>query len=271
MLSFKLLGLAVALCSLTPIVPAQPNNTTIQIEAIQAHFNQSGLVPVVLPKFTPTALLAVSFKGLGKITIGQAISKEQAVYEPQLSLTPVNASAPLRGKYTIVMFDAGPPGSDQSHGQRRHWLVNGATIPASANANMSTVGAMTITQYISPNPPVGDGPHRYVVVAFAQPADFLAPAELSQANSGGGVFSVMGYVRSTKLGAIVAASYFTCQRGSATVPLPPTSAVVSETLPGWKGTVQPTGATAQKANSGLTATRNGLALFLAPVMGFLAL
>lgn len=77
MLSFKLLGLAVALCSLTPIVPAQPNNTTIQIEAIQAHFNQSGLVPVVLPKFTPTALLAVSFKGLGKITIGQAISKER--------------------------------------------------------------------------------------------------------------------------------------------------------------------------------------------------
>jgi len=47
--------------------------------------------------------------------------------------------------------------------------------------------------------------------------------------------------------------------------------VVSETLPGWKGAVQPTGAMAQKTNSGLSATRNALALFLAPIMGFLAL
>ncbi|KAH0830476.1 phosphatidylethanolamine-binding protein [Lanmaoa asiatica] len=270
MLSFKSLGLALALCSIPP-VPAQPNSTTVEIEAIKAHFNQSGLVPGFLPQFTPSALLAVSFKGLGRVAIGQPVSREQVLYEPNLSVTAANVSMALRGTYTIMMVDAGPPGLDQSHGQRRHWLVNGATIPASVNSNLSLVGATAVTQYIPPNPPVGDGPHRYVFLVFAQPADFLAPGDLSRANTGGGIFVVEDYVRFTKLGAIVAASYFTCQRGPATATLPPTSAVVSATLPGWSGAVQPTGAMAQKANSGLSATRNALALFLAPVMGFLAL
>ncbi|KAG6376044.1 phosphatidylethanolamine-binding protein [Boletus reticuloceps] len=261
MLSFKLLGLALALCSIPP-VPAQPNNTQVEIEAVTAHFTQSGLVPAVLSKFTPSALLAVSFKGLGKIAIGQPVSREQALYEPNLSLTAANSSVTLQGRYTIVMADAGPPGADQSHGQRRHWLVNGATIPAPTNVNVSMVGATAVTRYIPPNPPVGDGPHRYAILVFAQPVDFLPPADLLWENTGGGIFAVEDYVR---------ASYFTCQRGPATVTLPLTSAVVSATLPGWKGAAQPTGATAQKTNSGLSATRNALALFLAPIMGLLAL
>ena len=76
MMSFKLLGLALALCSIPP-VPAQLNSTAVGIEAVEAHFTQSGIVPAVLPKFTPTALLAVSFKGLGPIAIGQSISRER--------------------------------------------------------------------------------------------------------------------------------------------------------------------------------------------------
>lgn len=99
-----------------------------------------------------------------------------------MSVTVANSSAVLRGTYTIMMVDAGPPGADQSHGQRRHWLVNGATIPGvsfdsyvredadcrikvSANSNVSMVGATVVTQYIPPNPPVGDGPHRLVSCA----------------------------------------------------------------------------------------------------------
>jgi len=76
MLSFKLLGLTLALCSIPP-VPAQPNSTIVEIDAIKAHFAQSGLVPAFLPTFTPTALLAVSFKGLGSVAIGQPVSRER--------------------------------------------------------------------------------------------------------------------------------------------------------------------------------------------------
>lgn len=76
MLSFKLVSLTLALCSIPP-VPAQSNTTTVEIEAIKAHFAQSGLVPAFLPTFTPTALLAVSFKGLGRVAIGQLVSRER--------------------------------------------------------------------------------------------------------------------------------------------------------------------------------------------------
>lgn len=77
MLSFKLLGLTLAFSSILP-VSAQPNSTVVRIEAIKAHFTQSGLVPAFLPPFTPSAFLTVSFKGLGRVAIGQPVSRERA-------------------------------------------------------------------------------------------------------------------------------------------------------------------------------------------------
>lgn len=76
MLSFKVLCLTLAFCTIPPVL-AQPNSTVVEIVAIKAHFNQSGLVPAFLPQFTPNALLAVSFKNLGRIAIGQPISRER--------------------------------------------------------------------------------------------------------------------------------------------------------------------------------------------------
>lgn len=75
MLSFKLSSLIIALCSIPP-VPAQTNSTMVEIEAIKAHFTQSGLVPASLPYFTASAALAVSFKGLN-LAIGQSVSRER--------------------------------------------------------------------------------------------------------------------------------------------------------------------------------------------------
>lgn len=57
---FKLLISCVAVVTL---VSAQANNTQLQIEAIQAHFAGAELVPVPIPAFDPTAILAVSFSG----------------------------------------------------------------------------------------------------------------------------------------------------------------------------------------------------------------
>lgn len=80
MLSFNLLGLTVALCGVLHVSPvsAQANSTLVEIEAIKAHFTQSGLVPAFLPQFTPSAFLTVSFKGLGRVAIGQIVSQERA-------------------------------------------------------------------------------------------------------------------------------------------------------------------------------------------------
>ena len=47
---------------------------------------------------------------------------------PELTLTPANSTVTFNGNYTVAMIDPGAVGSDQSEGQNRHWLVNGATV-----------------------------------------------------------------------------------------------------------------------------------------------
>lgn len=47
---------------------------------------------------------------------------------PNLTLTPANSTITFDGNYTVAMIDPGAVGSDQSTGQNRHWLVNGAKV-----------------------------------------------------------------------------------------------------------------------------------------------
>jgi hypothetical protein len=45
------------------LVASQSNGSALQIEAIQAHLNQAGIVPSLLPSFEPSALLVANFAG----------------------------------------------------------------------------------------------------------------------------------------------------------------------------------------------------------------
>ena len=63
--------------SLVTFVVAQDNNTVLDIEAIQAHFKNAGLVPNLLSNFTPSAAMSVSFPGVGAIQPGQALSRDR--------------------------------------------------------------------------------------------------------------------------------------------------------------------------------------------------
>ena len=54
------------------------NNTQVGIEAIEAHFSQSGIVPSLLTTFDPVALMSVTFDGVGEISPGQALTKDRA-------------------------------------------------------------------------------------------------------------------------------------------------------------------------------------------------
>ena len=62
-------------CALLSVTLAQ--STELQLEAIKAHFNNAQLVPVPIPVFEPTAILAANFQGLGSITPGQLVSKDR--------------------------------------------------------------------------------------------------------------------------------------------------------------------------------------------------
>lgn len=54
------------------------NNTQVGIEAIEAHFSQSGIVPSLLTTFDPVALMSVTFDGVGEISPGMPLTKDRA-------------------------------------------------------------------------------------------------------------------------------------------------------------------------------------------------
>jgi hypothetical protein len=96
-----------------------------------------------------------------------------------------------------------------------HWFVPNVPLvtgvlspPVPSN---STPGAM----YLQPSPPIGDIPHRYVLLLFAQPENFTVPAAFpisppaSTANRIG--FNVSAFAEAAGLGQPFAAHWFSVQ------------------------------------------------------------
>jgi hypothetical protein len=68
----------VALSLLGSLVNAQSaNDTALGIVAIEAHFTNAELVPQLLSTFSPSALINVTFSGVGAISPGQNLTKER--------------------------------------------------------------------------------------------------------------------------------------------------------------------------------------------------
>jgi hypothetical protein len=254
--------------TLLPFVIAQSSDPALQIEAIEAHFTASGIVPSLLSTFDPSAILTLNYAGTGDISPGQALKKDQVGPIPSVTVTAANSSVELSAKFTLAMVDAGPVGSDQSKGVTRHWLVNGVTVSSSKVSNAT---ATAITEYAGPAPPSGSGPHRYVVILYAQPSTFTPPKAFSEPNIGVSVFDVNAYAKDSGLGAVIAATYITVEEGTATVSLSATSAVVTSTLAsvtsssgnlsGTSSTAKPTG-TSPNSGSGLKAGNVGFFIIL---------
>jgi phosphatidylethanolamine-binding protein (PEBP) family uncharacterized protein len=211
------------------LVPFAVAQISIGVEAIEAHFQQSAIVPDLLASFDPSALISLSFAGVGNAQPGQLFTQEQVAPTPTVTIAPANSSVSFSGNYTLVMVDADIVGSKLPNGQTRHWLVNGVTVNGSTLSNSS---AIAITEYAGPAPAAGSGPHRYVVLVYAQPSSFKAPTAFSQPNMGVSTFDFNGYVKDSGLGPLVAGTYFTVEEGTATVSISSTSAVVTSTLLG---------------------------------------
>jgi len=196
--------------------------TVVDIEAIEAHFQQALIVPSLVPTFSPGAILDVSFSGK-QITPGQALAQADVAAQPVVTVSAFNAS--LTGNFTIAMVDADVPGTVYgTDGVNRHWLENFMTISSGTVSNSSGV---PVTVYAGPGPAAGSGPHRYVVLLYAQPTTFTAVTGLT-----GGVqkFDLNAYVKESGLGDIIAANYFTVEVGTDSTSLPVTSAVITSTL-----------------------------------------
>jgi len=208
-----------------PLVAAQSNgDIDLGLKAIEAHFNQSLIVPDFLAAFDPKATLDVNY-GTGNIQPGQNFTSAQVGSAPTLT---VHGSTALSGQYTLAMIDADVPGSKPAQGTNRHWLVTGVTIGQDSTINNATGTA--ITRYFGPGPAAGSGPHRYVLMVYSQPSDFAPPAEFAQTGLGVAPMDWNAFVTGSHLGDLIAANYIQVEEGTATVSVAPTSAVVTSTL-----------------------------------------
>jgi phosphatidylethanolamine-binding protein len=71
-----LFATTIALSFLGSLINAQStNDTALGIVAIEAHFSGAELVPSLLSSFAPSAVMNVSFSGVGAISPGQNLSK----------------------------------------------------------------------------------------------------------------------------------------------------------------------------------------------------
>jgi phosphatidylethanolamine-binding protein len=209
-----LLTTAFALSLLDLFANAQPiDNTAMGISAIEADFKISDLVPDLLPSFNPSALMTVTFPGVGPISPGQNLSMQQTAPAPDVTITPANSSVPTTGNFTLMMVDARAVGMNESNGQILHWLANFATLKSDSSSfpslNVSTDGGLVVTNYVSPQPPTGTGLHRYVILLFSQPPSFSPAGNLSSPNVGIDLyFHLTDYISSGNLGQPIAGMFF---------------------------------------------------------------
>ncbi|EGG08338.1 uncharacterized protein MELLADRAFT_124549 [Melampsora larici-populina 98AG31] len=167
------------------------------------------------------ALLNVNYPN-GSIKDGQPYNQPDVATKPTISVTPTasaveNFTAP--SQFTLVMADANTIGNPDPLAGYRHYLQNGVTfadpLPNNTlNINEASGNAVTVTDYVGPAPLVNTGKHRYAMLLFAQPLQFIAPVNLSAVNTGPGNWDLKTYVTSTGLGDLVAASFFTIQNGT---------------------------------------------------------
>lgn len=246
-----LLKLMISCAAILSFVSAQSSNTQLQIESVQAQFQNAQLVPIPVPVFNPSAVLTANFGGAGTITPGQLLVQNIVQAAPQLTVTPANSSVVLTGNYLLAMVDPGAVGTNSSSGQVRHWLVYGVQI---SGGTVSLANGTQVTQYAGPAPPAGSGPHRYTIALYSQPSTFTPPANLSTANIGLATgFDFPAFVQSTGLGPLVAGTYFTVENGAASFSISPTSSVVSATLPAARSSsTSSTGPSPSSTHSGAT-------------------
>jgi phosphatidylethanolamine-binding protein (PEBP) family uncharacterized protein len=266
----------VALSFLGPLVNAQStNDTALGIAAIEAHFTNAELVPSLLSSFDPSAVMTVTFSGVGVISPGQNLSVSQVASAPELTITPANSSASFSGNYTLVMADANVVGTNESEGQTRHWLVNSVVLKAgnsssgssASQLNVSTTDGVAVTEYAGPAPPEGSGQHRYVILLLPQTSSFSPPSNLSKPNVGVSVFELTDYISTSHLGAPVAAMYFDVQQGTTNVTIPTTSPVITSTLKTGtpaSSTASSSASAAKQSGTHNAAARSGSSLLAIP-------
>jgi len=258
---------ALLTAAVLPLVAAQAgSDINLGIKAIEAHFNQSHIVPDFLSAFEPKGLLNINF-GAGNIQPGQMFTKDEVGSAPTLT---IQSPTTLDGQYVLAMIDADVPNAKLPQGTNRHWLVYNVTV--GSDSTVSNATGTAITRYFGPGPAAGSGPHRYVVLIYSQPSDFAAPADLSQPEQPVAPMDWKAFVTNSHLGDLIAANYIQVEEGTATASILSTAPVVTSTLAVSSTTSGSAPASTATSPSGNQSNGSGsLSIHIPIAMGLLAL
>lgn len=180
------------------------------------------------------------------------------------------------------MVDLDVPGANATAPRQTllHWFAPNVTSTTDTKNTTSTFKISTGgAPYLQPSPPIGDIPHRYVVLLFAQPKNFsvaafggINPPANTTARIG---FNVTNFIRLTGLGAPLAANYFTVQNTTVNANATTTSTAAAGASTSAKATTSvqvTTGTNATKTatstpvqvtkNAGVVMERRSLAAFV---------
>jgi len=266
-------ALLVSSLALVGFVSAHPASP-LAIAVVTEQFKNAKIVPDVLPGFAPIGLLTLNYTGLvNRTKVGDILSKSITSTAPlEAYIRGTEESEAAAGgpfnvttiKYTLITFDAGPPGAKNDTGYNLHWLANDWTYGENSDHTVTlNPPSESVVAYAGPAPPSGSGPHRYITLVYPQPDTFTPPGTPA-AGSGVALFNLTQYLADSGLTAAIAGTYFTVEEGTATVSVAATTAVDSTTLPQYT----PSSTPVQSGNAAVTADNVGSALSVG-VLGML--
>lgn len=143
---------------LTPLLLWPLVLASVSGDQLQDVFNSSEVVHDVLLQ-PPQDVLQVSFSPSLMADLGNELSVAATRGQPSILFSKADKDL----LYTLAMVDPDAPSrTNPRFGQWNHWLV--INIPGSVNME----GGKTLTEYMGPSPPRGSGPHRYVLLLYAQ-------------------------------------------------------------------------------------------------------
>jgi len=213
----------------------------LAVAVVTQQFKNAKIVPDVIAAFKPIGLTSFNYTGVtNRTTVGAVLSSTIAATRPlSVFIRGTTAAEGTAGgpfnvtttKYTLIMFDAGPPGYNTTT-YPLIWLANNWTYGENDDHTVTLDPPnSSVVDYSLPAPASGTGPHRYVSLIYAQPENFTAPPSPAPGSTNVTSFNLPTYLTSAGLNPAIAGTYFTVEEGTATVSVAATSAVDSKTLP----------------------------------------
>ncbi|KZV74438.1 PEBP-like protein [Peniophora sp. CONT] len=182
------------------------------VSGVDAAFASSGIVPDLIPFFSSSALLDISYpstagNGSFIVNAGMNLTVEQIAAEPEYLLT--YEAVDSTGSFVLLMLDPdAPTPSNNSVANVVHLLAHGLHPSSDLNVYAPLKNTTpALADYYPPTPPSGSAPHRYTILLYAEPEGFAEKAEgLVPADRIS--FNLTDFVAKTGLGAPLAGNFF---------------------------------------------------------------